>query len=290
LTQHRYSDFEKLDKILVKLSPLPCQLPPKLNFFADATKLVERKHALELYMESILYSKNTAFRRSEEWMDFIQIPESVRKFTPESGIERYSTAMQEKLNPERWLDEYAQLTRYLMEIRRCLNSRDEYGARNDMKAYQSAKLEARKALRIAFAEQERLETYLGQNTTSYDPDGLSKAEVTRRLDLVENTKIELVKLEEDCSAMKEIKAEKRKELFGMNAGVKSTRKFGVHETEQTRALNNVSSPNFSKSCCSYRRRLSANRIKFLKVCLELCNDRSRLGWQSPTSLTFRIIC
>lgn len=152
---------------------------------------------------------------------------------------------QEKLTSESWLDEYALLARYLTDIKRCLNLRDGHAARGDMNAYQNSRLQALKAIRSATSRHMRLQSSLqvfasNSKTDSIKaPTPLSKLEMTRRQNLIENLKSDLEKLDADSQVSRNSPSSNRSQL--LNPSSRSTRKFGVaQETEETRALDNSS--------------------------------------------------
>jgi hypothetical protein len=140
LAVHRYSDFQQLHKALINISELNIDIPPKLNIWnTNESTLLERSRALELYLRSILYSKQTAFRRSPEFMDFILIPKELRNIG--TDLFNISINLQQIDGPEQWLTDYSTLLAYLVEIRQCLNLRVSNFQKGDVNAYQSSKFE-----------------------------------------------------------------------------------------------------------------------------------------------------
>lgn len=239
---HRYSDFEKLNKSLLTMGQLQYQLPPKIySLVSDVSRIQERRQNLELYLESILYNKNAVFRRSEEWMDFIAIPEQFRSSIFDSLLNLDSSG--KTISPEKWIFEYQNLINSLTEIKQCIIKRNEASSKNDINGYQTFKVNGLKSIRSAKLNYELLSSHLNQETRSLFSK-ISKSEINRRQDLLGNLKSDLEKLDTDLQNAIYLTTgnyENRRELLDISGNFllnKSGRKFGVaKETEQTRSLD-----------------------------------------------------
>ena len=233
---HRYSEFHALHTELSQIQEPPEQLPKKtfLNFQNDVIN--QRKQELERYLQAILYSKNAIWRRSKPWHQFLQLPET-------NIVDSLNSKPPKIVNALGWTQELETLLSFLGEIQGLLNDCDRFTLKGDTSASQTSKFQARKGLRLANATFEQLQSSLTESATTNE---LTHGEVSRRQNLLQNVGNQLRNLENLASQTTFQKAnqphsehsEARKQLFE-SSKPKSSRKFGVMETEATRVLDNA---------------------------------------------------
>lgn len=223
----RYSEFHQLHTKLSAIKLPNVAFPEKTIFNFKEKILEERKRALEKYLQVILASSDSIWRRSKAWHEFLQLPES----SINSNLPILT------LDSPKWMQEYLNLLGYFTDIRSFLNEKDILAQRGNTSGAQSSKFQARKGLKNIVDKLEIL-------TNSLDnAPNLSAGELARRKDLCSNLKVELKALEalaSEPTISEHTKMSKaRIELLG-DGRPRSTRNFGVMapvETEKTRALD-----------------------------------------------------
>jgi regulator of vacuolar morphogenesis len=204
--------------------------PEKSMFNFKEKLLLERKKALENYLQVISASPDTIWRRSKAWHEFLQLPETSHNLNPKT----------QTIDSSKWMQEYTHLLGYFTDIRTFLNENDRLTQKGNTSGAQSSKFQARKGLKNIAEKWEIL------NSSLETPQNISVGELARRKDLCLNSKLEIKSLEDLANApttsenTKVTKA--RLELLGDNRDgrPRSTRNFGVIvpvETEKTRALD-----------------------------------------------------
>lgn len=141
----RYSEFDALhislcqqirglEKTPSSLEFPPNSLPPKSLFWKanDATLVEERRRGLESYLTSLLYCKDTRWRRTSAWIKFLEIPkELVPKSwdTRENQVFQLITAQAPSTalpTFASWLDEYSKAKELARDAQSCLNERNRH--------------------------------------------------------------------------------------------------------------------------------------------------------------------
>ena len=157
--QKRYSDFDKLNKDLItntKLNP-PCNLPPKhLLAFRRGTEdeiIKERSKGFEVYLRSIYSNKNSVWRDSKEFKNFLEL-----------------NKVNMNLNSfNNWLEDLNSLNEDLSVVRSLINKRDN----KDNQDVKLINLEAKKILLKSIKN-------LNNLTRLLDELNVSKGEFNRR--------------------------------------------------------------------------------------------------------------
>ena len=180
ILQKRFSQFIILAKELSEFGQLD-PLPPK-TIWSDEKVIQFRKVELQKWLQKILYSKNTAFRRSKAWCDFMNIPHNLNVLD-----------LPPKLDHLKWMQEYEILFSFLSQIKAVWNERTRSILAGDSAQAQAKKYQAKKGLKQV---QERLDLLKDQ----LDHNGLVDGEYARRMDLVGNMQREIVVLDQGLSS------------------------------------------------------------------------------------------
>ncbi|KAL1405965.1 hypothetical protein Q8F55_007647 [Vanrija albida] len=166
----RYNDFVALDAELRSATgkETPAPLPPK-HWFArtmnDEEKIRQRRVHLEIYLRTILTTKDARWRQAFGFADFLAVPAQSSK-----APDAFSAAT--------WLSEEGAVGAVLRTARAALLKRDALARMGDGAGGRAASGDARKALREASARTEALDVAL-QGLT-----GLGDGERARRADMV----------------------------------------------------------------------------------------------------------
>lgn len=254
LMWRRYSEFDDLHSDLTKdvgEAP-PCPLPPKHSFSIFRSRdnpeiLREREEGLEQYLRAIISSKDSRWRESYIFKQFLGIPTS-KKDGVEGGAPTEFTSSS-------WLDEHMDLQNRVRDIRADVNKRDALADRGDISSAHSTNVHAKKKLAAVLNRLGNLTT--GINTLA--AAGLIEGEIQRRTDMVGRLQDDCEKLSKMMIASRSssrafassVPANKnpaseadRSELLGAvhaSTNKPSARVFGAsapaEETEQTRPLD-----------------------------------------------------
>ncbi|WOO83566.1 Vacuolar morphogenesis protein 7 [Vanrija pseudolonga] len=166
----RYNDFAALDAELRSSTgkETPAPLPPK-HWFArtmnDEEKIRQRRVHLEIYLRTILTTKDPRWRQAFGFADFLAVPAQSSK-VPDS----FSAAS--------WLTEEGAVASLLRTARAALLKRDALARMGDGAGGRAASGDARKALREASSRTEALDVALQALS------GLGDGERARRADMV----------------------------------------------------------------------------------------------------------
>ncbi|KAG4084757.1 Phox homologous domain-containing protein [Neocallimastix lanati (nom. inval.)] len=189
--QHRYNEFFNLNKKFLDLGlKPPLELPPKSFIFSftsfDNPKFVEnRRQGLEEYLQAVLASKDERFKKLPEWKEFL-----------ENQADQGKNSLDLK-SSEQWLDECRDLNLVINEIRTCIAERNKFAFRNDTAAACEAIVQARKNHNVLCTRYSSLERELHCQKPL-----LSKGELSRRQDLLENIRVKKEQLEKQLRNIK----------------------------------------------------------------------------------------
>ncbi|KAJ3272296.1 hypothetical protein HDV01_005835 [Terramyces sp. JEL0728] len=220
----RYSEFDDLHKKLLDIQTPPCELPRKtlMNFTNEVIK--ERQEALALYLQTLLYSKDSTWRRSKPWQEFLGLPDT-------TVVDQINLLSVNQIDPSKWIQEYESLVSFISDIKTFLINKDRFVKGGDTSAAQANKIQAVKGLRQVDEIIGKLEASLNDPSSK---NSLSSGEIIRRQDLLDNIKATAKQTQTDASTVS------APPEFNYTAiqSPRSTRKFGVaQETERTRNLN-----------------------------------------------------
>src|SRR5258708_978299 len=178
---HRYSEFATLHQDLLNetSSPPPASLPSKHNFSIrspfgrghDEKVLEERRTGLETYLRAILSSKDSKWRDTLQFRDFIG--------APTTKIESSFSTSGSHFTSSSWLDEHAELQTLVRDIRADLNKRDALSVRNEVAASHTSNVQGKKKLATLIS---RLDV-LSKGIDEIALGGLAEGEVQRRKDM-----------------------------------------------------------------------------------------------------------
>ncbi|KAJ3326137.1 hypothetical protein HDV06_000013 [Boothiomyces sp. JEL0866] len=222
----RYSEFDELHKKLLEIQTPPCELPKKtlMNFTNEVIK--ERQEGLAVYLQTLLYSKDTTWRRSKPWQEFLGLPDT-------TVVNQINLLSVNQIEPAKWIQEYESLVSFISEIRTFLVNKERYVKGGDTSAAQANKIQAMKGLRQVEEIVGNLEASLKDPATK---NSLSAGEISRRFDLLNNIKATAKQIQSESSSVPAPNVEISQPS---TQSPRSTRKFGVaQETERTRNLDN----------------------------------------------------
>ncbi|EGF83794.1 hypothetical protein BATDEDRAFT_18214 [Batrachochytrium dendrobatidis JAM81] len=276
----RYSEFDALNRQLLALFPDPpslsAQLPNKslslfsnslIGFATDPAKVEARRIALEAYLQAILYAKDTRWRRSDIWMDFLNIPGSLRASDAKKSKEDATGHV--LVDSDNWIHNFHDLQLLVTDIRTEINARTRSAETYDASTVQSKNVQLRKSTSLATDRLNALESALKISSDTVNsgsrPVGMTaayatKGEIRRRQDLLANLKEDIAQVTRAALTTPTMQPRSAKEssdrqnLFGTTSAnhspfsriatsVKTMRKFGVanvqpQETDETRSLDN----------------------------------------------------
>lgn len=182
----RYSEFVELHNELIKLtgSTPPEPLPPKHIFSLrknDERILEERRTGLEAYLRALVSSKNSQWRETGAFHDFLGIPTGRNAGRPPEWSQFTLSS---------WLDEHSDLQNLVRDIRAHINKRNSLSDMGNVNAAHASNLQAKKSLvtlldRVGVLATS-LETLSGQ--------GMAQGELQRRNEMV-------ARLQDDCEKL-----------------------------------------------------------------------------------------
>ncbi|KAL7418864.1 hypothetical protein Q5752_006548 [Cryptotrichosporon argae] len=189
----RYNDFAALHAELVASTGRapPGALPAKHwlgRTMGDDKKIRERRAQLELYLRTILTTRDARWRTSFGWSDFLAYPTSKTAAGAgaggaggaASGSERAST-------PAAWLHDHAELVALVRAARAGLLKRDALAGMGDAAGARTASAEAKRQLRDVGARFGALEHALEAGKAQAQ---LGEGERRRREDMLEAVRAE----------------------------------------------------------------------------------------------------
>lgn len=258
----RYSEILEFHLLLIKeLSndQVPVSFPPKTILpVVDTVGIMDRQNKLQNYLTGILYAKDDRWRRSQAWIQFLNIPKVC--IGPGGQPGKYN--MIRPSNPDNstlldmnsWMTEYSTSLNLLISVREAIVERDKYaGLSSGVTACQVAANNAKKSIAVLKQYIDRLEVALERHSTekswvqswiddqafggsfSSGSQTIGQGELARRRDLMKNLKNDMVCLEQklDSSSIPSSFAAQRQSLLSG-----SRRKFGLaQETDVTRPLD-----------------------------------------------------
>lgn len=188
LMWRRYSEYDDLNTELTKaIEAPPYPLPPKHSLSMFRSKgnpqvLQERVEGLERYLREIVSSKDSRWRDSYLFKQFLGIPTSKK-----DGVEGGAPS---EFTSSSWLDEHLDLQNRVREIRADINKRDALAERGDVVSAHSTNVQAKKKLAAVLS---RLGNLAG-GIKSLASTGLSEGEIQRRTDMT-------ARLQDDCEKL-----------------------------------------------------------------------------------------
>ncbi|KAI0314473.1 hypothetical protein OF83DRAFT_1063769, partial [Amylostereum chailletii] len=242
----------------------PAPLPPKHAFAmlrsrTNDTLLEERRLGLETFLRAIVSAKDSRWRDSFAFRDFLGVPvgrqdpgQSSAASNGGGGGASYTS----QFTSSSWLDEHIDLQARVRDIRADINRRDALGDRGDVAGSHTANVQAKKKLAAALARVGVLAQGLGGLAGA----GMAEGELQRRADMVG-------RLQDDCEKIGKMVTVARLSARGLGSAVERnpaassdraalfeggsgagsgfgrvTRVFGAkagepRETEQTRPLD-----------------------------------------------------
>ena len=251
----RYSEFAELYTELTKSTgaPPPTPLPPKhalskaFTFGRAGTDLEERRQGLEAFLRAIVAAKDSRWRDSYAFRDFLGVPigRAADAGGPGAGGQLSAAA---------WLDEQLDVAAAVRDMRADLNRRDALSDAGDVSGAHQANVQAKKKLAAVL-------TRVGALASALDGlarGGMAQGELQRRADIVGRLQDDCEKIGRMVSAARHSSralsppntadsgpASDREALFGgaRPAGGKVTRVFGQKpapvETAATRPLDDA---------------------------------------------------
>ncbi|KAJ7038133.1 Phox homologous domain-containing protein [Mycena alexandri] len=180
----RYSEFDDLHAALKDAAGAepPAPLPPKhsLSIFrshSDPKLLEERRTGLETYLRAILSAKDSKWRDTFAFREFLGVPIGKQGELPQSG--QYTLAS--------WLDEHIDLQAQIRDVRADINKRDALSDRGDTNGSHTSNVAAKKKLAGVISRLGRLASGLQELAMG----GMSEGELQRRTDMI-------ARLRDDC--------------------------------------------------------------------------------------------
>lgn len=188
----RFSEFAELHSELTKstgLSP-PEDLPPKHSFslkrkFNEEAIVQERSAVLDAYLRAILAHKDSRWRDSFAFKEFLGIPISKAvdsQALPDAAGSHFTSAS--------WLDEHADIQALVRDIRADINRRDSLSVRGEIAASGQANVQAKKKITNLLKRMD----ILAKSLESLGLQGMSQGELHRRTELVS-------RLQDDCQKL-----------------------------------------------------------------------------------------
>lgn len=194
----RYSEFVELHDELIKVcsAPPPAELPGKhiwslKSAFHNEALINERKAGLEQYLRSIVASKDSQWRDTAAFKQFLGIPvtkyQETQAAKAASSLPVFSTAS--------WIEEHGDIQALAREVKASLNKRDSLWDTGDTRASNSANIQAKRHL----ADLVDRVGNLAKGLQSLAEAGMSQGELQRRTDMV-------TKLQDECEQLGKIVA------------------------------------------------------------------------------------
>ncbi|KAJ7169944.1 syntaxin [Mycena filopes] len=183
----RYSEFGDLHAALKDAtgSEPPAPLPAKhsLSIFrshSDPKLLEERRTGLETYLRAILSAKDSQWRDTFAFREFLGVPIGKQGELPQSGQYTLSS----------WLDEHIDLQAQIRDVRADINKRDALSDRGDTNGSHTSNVAAKKKLAGVITRLGRLASGLQDLAMG----GMSEGELQRRTDMI-------ARLRDDCEKL-----------------------------------------------------------------------------------------
>ena len=183
----RYSEFDDLDTELTKLtgSEPPATLPSKhiLSFRKNDEKVLEeRRTGLEAYLRAIVASRDSRWRDSQVFREFLGVPTGKNLGAAGGAPSQFTLSS--------WLDEQADLQTIVRDIRADINKRNSLTDMGDVSASHTSNVQAKKKLVVLL---DRVGA-LAKGLEMLGSRGLAQGELQRRSDMV-------ARLQDDCEKL-----------------------------------------------------------------------------------------
>ena len=246
----RYSEFDELNNELTKLtgSGPPASLPPKhiFSFRRNDTKVLEERCiGLETYLRAIVGSKDSQWRDTTVFKEFLGVPTGKHSNADSGSISQFTLSS--------WLDEQADLQTLVRDIRADINKRNSLADMGDVSGSHISNVQAKKKL-VTLLDRVGI---LARGLEALGMRGMTQGELQRRGDMVARLQDDCEKLGKMVVAARQaarslgsaardrspVSQAERASLLSPTAGTSSkrpvTRVFGAppQETEVTRPLD-----------------------------------------------------
>jgi regulator of vacuolar morphogenesis len=181
----RYSEFDELNAELTKLteSEPPATLPSKhiFSFRKNDPKILEERRAgLETYLRAIVSSKDSQWRDTTAFKDFLGVPTGKHGVVGRESVFTLSS----------WLDEQADLQTLVRDIRADINKRNALADMGDVSGSHTSNVQAKKKL-VALLDRVGV---LARGLEALGMRGMTQGELQRRGDMV-------ARLQDDCEKL-----------------------------------------------------------------------------------------
>ncbi|GJJ09432.1 hypothetical protein Clacol_003654 [Clathrus columnatus] len=198
----RYSEFVELHNELRTMtsSEPPVSLPPKhpLSFSRQNPIIIEeRQSGLERYLREIVASKDSRWRETRVFNEFLEVP-----FTSHASVDRPSS---QQFTLSSWLDEHSSLQALVRDVMADITKRNSLVDMGDVPASQASNVSAKRKLVILL---DKL-GILAKGLEELSNQGLAPGELQRRNDMI-------ARLQDDCERLQK-----------MVSAIRSTRQVGV---------------------------------------------------------------
>jgi regulator of vacuolar morphogenesis len=183
----RYSEFDELNTELTKLTSFdpPANLPSKHIFSFrknDAKILEERRIGLETYLRAIVGSKDSQWRDTTVFKEFLGVPTGKYGGVEGGPVTQFTLSS--------WLDEQADLLTLVRDIRADINKRNALADMGDVSGSHISNVQAKKKL-VALLD--RIGT-LAKGLEALGMRGMTQGELQRRGDMI-------ARLQDDCEKL-----------------------------------------------------------------------------------------
>lgn len=183
----RYSEFDELNTELTKLrgSEPPAKLPSKHVFSFrknDSKILEERRTGLETYLRAIVGSKDSQWRDTTVFKEFLGVPTGKYGGADGHPVSQFTLSS--------WLDEQADLQTLVRDIRADINKRNALGDMGDVSNSHISNVQAKKKLVTLL---DRVGT-LAKGLETLGMRGMTQGELQRRGDMI-------ARLQDDCEKL-----------------------------------------------------------------------------------------
>jgi regulator of vacuolar morphogenesis len=192
----RYSEFVELHEELTKhcSSAPPAELPGKhiwslKSSFHNQALIEERKKGLEVYLRTIVASKDPQWRDNSAFRQFLGVP--VTKYQEAQATKAVGPAF----STASWIEEHSELQTLTRDVRASLNRRDSLWDSGDTRGSSASNIQAKRQL----ADLVDRVGNLAKGLQALSEAGMSHGEVQRRTDMV-------TRLQDDCEQLGRIVA------------------------------------------------------------------------------------
>jgi len=188
----RYSEFAELHTELAKSTGLapPEELPPKHSFsirrkLNEDSIIQERSKALDTYLRAILAHKDSRWRDSYAFKEFLGVP--ITKGADGRDLLEVSRTQYTSAS---WLDEHVDIQSLVRDIRADINRRDSLADGGKAGPAANANVQAKKKITVLLRRMD----VLAKSLETLGLNGMSQGELHRRAELV-------AKLQDECQKL-----------------------------------------------------------------------------------------